>query len=245
MEKAANPLALITGGGRRIGAAIAVHLHGAGYDIAIHYRHSAAAAGALAERLNQARPGSAATFAADFDQIDASDDLIAAVLAHFGRLDALINNASRFFPTPLGSIAAAHWDELFASNARAPLFLAQAAAPALGKQQGAILNLIDIYAAQPLAGHTVYCMAKAALAMMTLSLARELAPAVRVNGIAPGAVLWPEAGMPERDRAALIARTPLKRCGRPEDIAAAALFLLRDAPFVTGQILNVDGGRSL
>ncbi len=245
MEKAANPLVLVTGAGRRIGAVIAAHLHGAGYDIAIHYRHSADAAQALAAGLNEARPGSSAALAADLNAPGASDDLIAGVLARFGRLDALVNNASSFFPTPIGRVTAAQWDELFGSNARAPFFLAQAAAPALRLRQGCILNLIDIYAERPLREHTVYCMAKAALAMMTRSLARELAPEIRVNGIAPGAVLWPEAGMAASDQAALIARTPLKRSGHPEDIAAAALFLLRDAPFVTGQILAVDGGRGL
>ncbi|MGD9583570.1 MAG: pteridine reductase [Lysobacterales bacterium] len=245
MEKAANPRVLVTGGGRRIGAAIAARLHGAGYDVAIHYRHSGAAAQALAAQCNAARPGSAQTFAADLDADAASDRLIESVLDQCGRLDALVNNASRFFPTPIGSVGAAQWNELFASNARAPFFLAQAAAPALRQSRGCILNLIDIYAERPLRGHSVYCMAKAALAMMTRSLARELAPDIRVNGIAPGAVLWPEAGSTESDQAALIARTPLKRCGHPEDIASAALFLLRDAPFVTGHILAVDGGRSL
>ena len=245
MEKPANPLVLITGAGRRIGAAIAAHLHGAGYDIAIHYRRSGEAAQALTARLNQTRPESAASFAADFASEKACEQLVAAVLARFGRLDALVNNASSFFPTPIGKVSAADWDELFASNARAPFFLAQAAAPALGLRQGAILNLVDIYAHHPLREHSVYCMAKAALAMLTRSLARELAPSIRVNAIAPGAVLWPEAGMAESEQAALIARTPLKRSGQATDIAAAALFLLRDAPFVTGQILAVDGGRSL
>jgi pteridine reductase len=165
--------------------------------------------------------------------------------ARFGRLDALVNNASAFFPTPIGTVTAAQWDDLFTGNARAPLFLAQAAAPALRAARGAIVNIVDIYAQRPLPGHAVYCMAKAALAMMTLALARELAPEVRVNGVAPGAVLWPESGKAYADQTDLIARTPLQRTGAPEDVAGAVLFLLRDAKFTTGQILAVDGGRSL
>jgi len=163
----------------------------------------------------------------------------------FGRLDALVNNASAFFPTPVGSVTPQQWNDLFASNAQAPFFLTQAAAPHLRATHGAIVNMIDIYAQRPLARHPVYCMAKAALAMMTLALAKELAPDVRVNGIAPGAVLWPESGKAYADQSELIARTPLQRAGSPEDVAAAVLFLLRDATFTTGQIVNVDGGRAL
>jgi pteridine reductase len=163
----------------------------------------------------------------------------------FGRLDALVNNASSFLATPIGAISEAQWDELFASNAKAPLFLAQAAAPHLRAARGAIVNLTDVYAERPLLHHTVYVMAKAALSVLTLSLARELGPEVRVNAVAPGAVLWPEAGKSESAQQELIARSALKRAGTPEDVAGAVLWLLRDAGFVTGQILRVDGGRSL
>src|SRR5262249_9392789 len=158
---------------------------------------------------------------------------------------ALINNASAFFPTPLGTVTARQWQELFASNAKAPFFLAQAAAPNLKSTRGSIVNMVDIYAERPLARHPVYSMAKAALAMMTLSLAKELGPEIRVNGIAPGAVLWPESGKAYADQQELIARTPLRRAGTPDDVAAAVLFLVRDAKFTTGQILRVDGGRTL
>ena len=171
--------------------------------------------------------------------------MVDAVVAHFGRLDALVNNASAFHATPIGEASEHDWDELFASNAKAPFFLAQAAAPHLRASQGAIVNLVDIYAERPLARHTIYCMAKAALQMLTLSLARELGPEVRVNGIAPGAVLWPESGKPYTDQQALIDATALRRAGDPQDVADAALFLLRDARYTTGHVLRVDGGRTL
>lgn len=245
MNLSSTPVVLITGAARRVGAVIAEHLHAAGYAIALHYRHSGAAAAALGARFESIRPGSSLLLQADLNDLIQLPSLIHQVLEHFGRLDALVNNASAFYPTPFGSVDSQHWDDLFASNAKAPFFLAQAAAPQLKATRGAILNLIDIYAERPLAGHPVYCMAKAALAMMTLSLAKELAPEIRVNGIAPGAVLWPEVGKDYGDQAELIAKTPLRRAGSPADIAGAALFLLRDAPFVTGQILRVDGGRSL
>lgn len=245
MNASSAPVVLITGAARRLGAVIAEHLHAAGYAIALHYRHSGREAAALGARLQAIRPGSCVVLPADLNDLAQLPVLIDRVLTHFGRLDALINNASAFYPTRFGSVAVADWDDLFASNAKAPFFLAQAAAPALKAAHGTILNLIDIYAERPLAAHSVYCMAKAALAMMTLSLAKELAPEVRVNGIAPGAVLWPETGKEAGDQAELIAKTPLRRVGSPADIAGAALFFLRDAPFVTGQILRVDGGRAL
>ena len=240
-----RPVALITGTARRVGATIARTLHGAGYDLALHYRHSRAEMDGLCAELEATRVGSALPLAADLADVEALPALVAAAVARYGRLDALVNNASSFFPTPLGTITAAQWDELFASNARAPLFLAQAAAPHLRASRGAIVNLVDIYAQRPLARHPVYCMAKAALAMMTLALAEELGPDVRVNGVAPGAVLWPESGKAYADQQELVARTPLQRAGTPEDVAGAVLFLLRDATFTTGQILAVDGGRSL
>src|SRR6185312_8830037 len=171
--------------------------------------------------------------------------LVERVLAHYGRLDALVNNASAFFPTPLGAATPSQWNELFASNAQAPFFLSQAALPALREARGGIVNLIDIYAERPLADHALYCMAKAALAAMTRSLALDLAPEVRVNGVAPGAVLWPSDGKPYADQQAMLARTPLQRAGTPEDVADTVRWLLCDAPFVTGQIIRVDGGRTL
>lgn len=195
--------------------------------------------------MEAARPHSTLALQADLAEAERLPQLIVAVVERFGRLDGLINNASGFAPTPIGSITPAQWDFLFAANARAPLFLAQAAAPHLAASRGAIVNLVDIYAERPLAQHSVYCMAKAALLMATRSLALELAPHVRVNGVAPGAVLWPEAGKTSEDQAQLIANTPLQRIGTPDDVAGAVLWLLRDATFVTGQIIRIDGGRLL
>jgi len=240
-----RPVALVTGAARRVGATIARTLHAAGYDVALHYRHSADDAHALAEVLQGQRPDSVQLLQADLADIAALPALVDAVLDRHGRLDALVNNASAFHPTPLGEATPAQWDNLFASNAQAPFFLSQAAVPALREARGGIVNLLDIYAERPLANHALYCMAKAALAAMTRSLALDLAPEVRVNGVAPGAVMWPADGKPYDDQQALLARTPLQRAGTPEDVAAAVLWLLRDAPFVTGQVLRVDGGRTL
>jgi len=240
-----RPVALITGAGKRVGATIARTLHDAGYDLALHCRRSVAEAEALAAECARQRPGSTLVLQADLAHHDAPAALVDTLLAHYGRLDALVNNASAFFPTPVGSASVAQWNELFASNAQAPFFLAQAATPALRTARGAIVNLVDIYAERALADHPIYCMAKAALAAMTRALALDLAPEVRVNGVAPGAVLWPSDGKPYADQQALLARTPLERAGAPEDVAGAVLWLLRDAPFVTGQILRIDGGRSV
>lgn len=240
-----RPVVLVTGAARRIGAVIARTLHAAGYDVALHCRNSYDELEALVAELEAARRESTVALQADLADADCLPELVDAALSRFGRLDGLVNNASAFHATPLGSIAPAHWDDLFAANARAPLFLAQAAAPHLAERGGAIVNLVDIYAERPLPGHAVYCMAKAALAMATRALALELAPDVRVNGVAPGAVLWPEGGKAEAERQRVIDRTPLARTGSPGDVAGAVLWLLRDAPFVTGEILRVDGGRSL
>ena len=240
-----RPVALVTGAARRIGAVIARQLHAAGYDLALHYRNSAAEAVALHDELEALRPGSTLLLQADLAATALLPGMIEATAERFGRLDALVNNASAFFPTPLGAVDEAAWDALFASNAKAPFFLAQAAAPLLARAGGAIVNLVDIYAERPLQGHTVYCMAKAALAMLTLSLARELGPAVRVNGVAPGPILWPEAGPGYADRDALVESTALKRTGEPGDVAAAVLWLLREARYTTGEIVRVDGGRML
>ncbi|MGB3748799.1 MAG: pteridine reductase [Rhodanobacter sp.] len=240
-----RPVALITGAARRVGAVIARTLHAAGYDLALHYRHSVDEARALAEELQASRARSVLPVQADLADPAAPASSIESVVAHYGRLDALVNNASAFFPTPVGDATQAQWETLFASNARAPFFLSQAALPALREARGSIVNLVDIYAERPLADHPLYCMAKAALAAMTRSLALDLAPEIRVNGVAPGAVMWPNDGKPCDDQQAMLARTPLKRAGTPEDVAATVLWLLRDAPFVTGQIIRVDGGRTL
>ena len=244
-EPAAAPVVLITGAARRVGAVIARTLHAAGYDLALHFRRSGDAIAALQAELETHRPRSTLRLQGELAETARLPELVAAVLERFGRLDALVNNASAFHPTPIGDVSERDWDELFASNAKAPFFLAQAAAPALRSTRGAIVNLVDIYAERPLRRHTVYCMAKAALHMLTLSLARELGPEVRVNGVAPGAVLWPEDGKAYTDQQALLAATALQRAGTPEDVAAAVLFLLRDARYTTGEILRVDGGRML
>ncbi|SEJ20252.1 pteridine reductase [Frateuria terrea] len=245
MDTEHPPVALVTGGARRVGAAIARALHAAGYDLALHYRHSAGDADALIAELERARPGSTLGVQADLADLAQLPALVERVTARFGRLDALVNNASAFHPTPIGSATPAQWNELFASNAQAPFFLVQAAWPALREARGAVVNLVDIYAERALPGHPIYVMAKAALAAMTRTLAQDLAPQVRVNGVAPGAVMWPAEGKDYADREALLARTPLQRAGTPEDVASAVLWLLRDAPFVTGQIIRVDGGRTL
>ena len=240
-----RPVALITGAGRRVGAVIARTLHAAGYDLALHYRHSIDDARMLADELEQRRSGSTLLLQAELADISALPVMIEQLLAHYGRLDALVNNASAFYPTPLGTATAQQWNELFASNAQAPFFLSQAAIPALREAHGGIVNMIDIYAERPLADHPLYCMAKATLAAMTRSLALDLGPDIRVNGVAPGAVMWPSDGKPYADQQAMLARTPLQHAGTPDDVAGAVLWLLRDAPFVTGQIIRVDGGRTL
>jgi len=240
-----RPVVLITGAAKRVGAQIARTLHGAGYDVALHYRHSRAEMDALIGELDAARPGSTLAVQAELADVDALGGIVEKCTSRFGRLDALVNNASAFFPTPVGEATAKQWDELFASNARAPFFLAQAAAPALKAARGCIVNIVDIYAERALAKHPIYTMAKAALAAITRSLARELAPEVRVNAVAPGAILWPDNGTTYTNQDDLLARTPLKRTGTPEEIAKAVLFLIRDATFTSGEILKVDGGRSL
>ncbi len=238
-------VALITGAARRIGAAIATTLHRDGANIAVHYRKSSADAEALAARLNAERPDSAALFQTDLNDTDALPVLVEKVVAWHGTLDVLVNNASSFYPTPPGEITQAHWDDLVGSNLKAPLFLSQAALPALREARGAIINLIDVHAQRPLRNHTVYGSAKAGLAMLTRSLAKDLAPDVRVNGVSPGAILWPESGMDDATRETILKQIPLARPGQPEDIAGCVLYLVRDATYVTGQIIAVDGGRSI
>jgi len=241
----AGQVVLITGGARRVGATIARTLHAAGANLLIHYRSSADAATALSEELNRARANSAAVHAANLLDADAPDALVAATLEAFGRLDILINNASSFYATPVGQITFAQWDDLMGSNLKAPLFLSQAAAASLRARHGLIINMVDIHALRPLKSHPVYSAAKAGLAMLTRALARELGPEIRVNGIAPGPVLWPEGDMDEALKHEIIDKTALKRHGTPQDIARTALFLVRDAPYITGQIIAVDGGRSI
>jgi pteridine reductase len=237
--------ALITGAGKRIGRAIAIELHGAGYNVAIHYFSSAEPADELAHMLNEQRPGSALTAGADLRDVTALTRLVTEVLSRTQRLDVLINNASTFYPTPLGEITDEVWHDLIDSNLKAPLFLAQAMMTELKRNRGTIVNIVDIHATRPLRDFVVYGPAKAGLAMLTRSLAKDLAPDVRVNGVAPGAILWPEAGISEKTQASIVREIPLKREGDPSDIAKAVLFLVRDAPYVTGQVLAVDGGRSI
>jgi pteridine reductase len=237
--------ALVTGGARRLGEAIVRKLHAAGAAVAVHHRTSGNEADSLIAELNALRPDSAAAYACDLLQVDALSPLVAQAVARFGRLDVLVNNASSFMPTPIGSITAAQFDDLVGTNLRAPLFLAQAAAPALRKTRGLILNLADIHGMRPLKAHPVYSAAKAGLIMLTRSLARELGPDVRVNAIAPGPVLWPEGGIDDELQCEIVAKTALKRTGSPDDIARAAYFFAVEAPYVTGQILAVDGGRSI
>jgi pteridine reductase len=236
---------LITGGARRVGAAIARELHSAGANLAIHFRSSARDAATLAAELNDKRAKSAATIRADLLDTGNLGALVEFTLRHFGALDVLVNNASTFYPTKIGEITPAAWDDLLGTNLKAPLFLSQAAAPALRKSRGLILNIVDIHALRPLRDYPVYCAAKAGLQMITRSLAKELGPEIRVNGISPGPVLWPEGSSDEQARAKIIERTVLKRMGTPEDIARTALFFAASAPFITGQILPVDGGRSV
>jgi pteridine reductase len=236
---------LITGGARRVGAAIARQLHGAGANLVVHYRNSAQDAAALIAELNAARANSAVSTQADLLDLDRLPALVELAVSRFGGLDVLVNNASTFYETPIGKVTAAAWDDLLGTNLKVPLFLSQAAAPALRQSHGLILDIVDIHGLRPLRNYTVYCAAKAGLHMLTRSLAKELGPEIRVNGISPGPVLWPEQGGDEQARAKIIQRTILQRMGTPEDIARAALFFAASAPFITGQILAVDGGRSV
>jgi len=236
---------LVTGGAKRLGAAIARRFHEAGAALVVHYHRSRPAAESLVAELNAARAGSAIAACADLNDVACLPGLVATALDRYGRLDILVNNASTFYPTPVGTITAAQFDDLVGTNLRAPLFLSQAAASALRASQGLILNMVDIHGRRPLKAHPVYSAAKAGLVMLTKSLARELGPDVRVNGIAPGPVLWPEREIDQGVKDEIIARTALKRSGSPEDIARTALYLATEAPYVTGQVITVDGGRSL
>lgn len=239
---------LVTGAARRVGLSIARVLHAAGANVMVHYRTATADAEALVDEFNALRAGSAISQQADLLDVEALSALVARTIAHFGRLDALINNASSFFATPLGSIDLAAWDDLVGSNFKAPLFLSQAAAPHLKATHGAIVNIADIHAERPLAGYPLYCAAKAGLIGLTRALAIELAPEVRVNAVAPGPILWPDDGesgtFDAAARERIVAHTLLKRAGEPQDIARAVRFLLDEASYMTGQVINVDGGRT-
>lgn len=240
-----HPVALVTGAARRLGAAIARRLHAAGYDLALHYRGSEREALALAAELESSRAGSVLALQAELSEFDRLPELVARTVGRFGRLDALVNNASGFAPATFGDIHPGHWDRMMAVNARAPFFLAQAAAPHLRVAGGAIVNLSDIYARAPRADLAAYAISKGALEAATRALAVAMAPEVRVNAVAPGAILWPEDGIDPELQARLLAATPAGRTGTPDEIAAAVLWLLRDATYTTGMVLAVDGGRGI
>ena len=237
--------ALITGAAKRIGECVVRRLHRQGAGIAIHYRQSAEPAEELATALNLKRPDSAIVLRADLRKTADLPQLVKAVVDHAGRLDILVNNASSFYATPLETVTEEQWDDLVNTNLKAPLFLSQAAAPYLKQSSGVIINMIDVHSMRPLRNHPVYGPAKAGLAMLTRSLAKDLAPDVRVNGVSPGAILWPDDGITEKLEESILKQVPLGRTGEPEDIASCVLYLIRDANYVTGQIIAVDGGRSI
>jgi len=244
-ENLQNKVALVTGAAKRIGAATARRLHADGARIALHYRGSAAAAEALVSELNTIRADSAAGFQLDLQETREIPGMLDGIVAWGGRLDVLVNNASSFYATPIGDIGERDWDDLLGSNLKAPLFLSQAAVPELRKSKGSIVNIVDIHARRPLRDHAVYGAAKAGLALLTRSLAKDLAPDIRVNGVAPGAILWPEDGMSDAIKQDILEQVPLGRAGEPADIANCVLFLVSEAAYVTGQVLAVDGGRSI
>jgi len=246
MNSPSPPVVLITGAARRVGAEIARTLHAAGATVVLHHRASALEAAALAAELNARRTKSALALRHDLHDVAGLARLLEDVVAQCGRLDALVNNASSFYPTPLGSIDETAWDDLIGSNLKGPLFLSQAAAPYLARTQGCIVNITDIHAERPLKNYPLYCAAKAGLLGLTRALALELAPVVRVNAVAPGAIEWPEndSDFPPAERAAIIDHTLLKRVGSTADIAKTVKFLIFDAPYITGQVINVDGGRT-
>jgi pteridine reductase len=238
---------LITGAARRIGAAIARGLHASGANVVLHCHRSRAEAESLAAELNATRGGSCAVVQGDLLEVADLPRIVEEAARAFGRLDGLVNNASSFYPTPFGQIGEREWNELIGTNLRAPLFLSQAAAPHLARAKGSIVNLVDIHAERPLEDFLVYSVAKSGLAGLTRALALELGPSVRVNGVAPGAILWPDGGehFDRSERSRITRQTPLGRIGTPEDVAGAVKYFLFDAPFVTGQILAVDGGRGI
>jgi pteridine reductase len=238
-------VALITGAAHRIGERIARLLHAEGMDLALHYHRSREAAEALQQELQSQRQGSVQLVQANLCDIPRLPGLVEEVTGYHGRLDLLVNNASSFYPTPLEEATEAQWDELLGSNLKGPFFLTRAAAPLLRASQGVVVNLVDIHAQRPLKAHPIYSIAKAGNAMLVKTLARELGPEVRVNGISPGAILWPEQGLSDAAKEEILVRTALRRPGTPDDIARTLLFLARDADYITGQIIAVDGGRTL
>ncbi len=238
-------VALVTGAARRIGAAISRCLHEDGANVVVHYRGSADEAMALCDELNELRTNSAMSIQADLAATARLPELIASVTSWHGTLDILINNASSFYPTPIGEISEDHWNELVGANLKVPLFLSQAALEALRASQGVIINIVDIHSQRPLREHAVYGSAKAGLAMLTRSLAKDLAPEIRVNGVSPGAIMWPEAGLSDAAKTSILEQIPAGRAGDASDIAGCVLYLVRDATYVTGQIIAVDGGRSI
>ena len=243
----AEKVALITGGARRVGAAVCRSLHTAGLDLMVHYRSSADDARALQAELNAVRPESVALVQADLLNISSLPTMVNDTVRQFGRLDVLINNASSYYPTPVGEVGEGEWEDLMGTNLKTPLFLSQAAAPHLKRNHGCIVNIVDIHADRPMRNYLVYSVAKGGLLALTRALASELGPEVRVNGVSPGVILWPEdeRWSDEVARQRIIHTTLLKRVGEPEDIARTVRFLVLDAPYVTGQIIAVDGGRSI
>ncbi len=240
-----NKVALITGGSRRIGEAIARQLHAAGMKLAIHYRHSETAAHALQAELNNQRLSSVLLLQADLLQVSKIHRMMQQLIEHYGRLDVLVNNASTFYSTPIGKTEENDWDDLIGTNLKAPFFLSQFAAPHLTTTHGCIVNLADIHAERPLKSYPVYNIAKAGVVMLTKTFARELGPQVRVNAIAPGAILWAEKETDDVTKQRIISNTALKRPGHPDDVARTVLFLVRDATYMTGQVIAIDGGRTL
>ncbi len=240
-----HKVALITGAARRIGAKTARVLHAKGMNIILHCRNSLSEAEQLATDLNQSRANSATVIQADLHDINALGQLAEEALQYWGRLDLLVNNASSFYETPFSEVTEAQWDELLGSNLKAPFFLSKAVSAALKESQGGIINIVDIHAERPLANFSAYSIAKAGLVAMTRSLALELGPDVRVNGIAPGAILWPEQGLTEEKKGEMLSRIPLARKGAEQDIAETVSFLALGAGYISGQIIAVDGGRSV
>jgi len=243
--KSSRKTALVTGSAARIGACIATSLHARGFEVLVHCNSNTEGADALAANLNTLRAGSTFVVSADLTSDSGLKKVIEACQERWNSLDLLVNNASRFYPTAVGETTGWQWDDLVNSNLRAPYFLSQGLLPSLKKAGGSIVNILDIHASKPMKNHAVYSIAKAGLQMMTLALARELAPDIRVNGVAPGAILWPESEGDQVTQQAILDRVALGRLGQPEDIASAVMYLALDAPYVTGQVLAVDGGRTL
>lgn len=236
---------LITGAAKRVGAACARILHAQGCNLFLHYRTSSTEAVTLCDQLNRIRPDSVKIWQADLQNLGDLQSMAEAAVSAWSGLDVLVNNASAFYPTLLSSVTERQWDEILGSNLKAPFFLTEILAPELAKRQGVIVNIIDIHAERGLKNYSVYSIAKAGLAAMTKILARELGPEVRVNGVSPGAIIWPESELADVEKQEIISRIALQRQGSPDDIAMAVRFLVRDGAYITGQIINVDGGRTL